>query len=40
MTPPDGVENAMGALRAAGISQGDIDKMMKRNPARLLGLAN
>jgi microsomal dipeptidase-like Zn-dependent dipeptidase len=38
MMPPDGIENAIGALRAAGISQADIDKMMKRNPARLLGL--
>jgi hypothetical protein len=40
MTPPDGVENAIAALRKAGISQEDIDKMMKRNPARLLGLAS
>ena len=40
MTPPDGIENAIGALRAAGVSQGDIDKMMKRNPARLLGLSS
>lgn len=40
MTPPDGVENAVQALRAAGISQADIDKMMKTNPARLLGLSS
>jgi hypothetical protein len=40
MTPPDGIENAVAALRAAGVSQADLDKMMKRNPARLLGLAN
>ena len=39
MTPPDGVENQVAAVRAAGVSQADIDKMMKRNPARLLGLA-
>jgi predicted metal-dependent phosphotriesterase family hydrolase len=26
-------------VRAAGVSQADIDKMMKRNPARLLGMA-
>lgn len=39
MTPPDGIENAVGALRKAGISQEDLDKMMKRNPARLLGLS-
>jgi predicted metal-dependent phosphotriesterase family hydrolase len=40
MTPPDGVENQVAAVRAAGVSQADIDKMMKRNPARLLGLAD
>ena len=40
MMPPDGVENAIAALKAAGISQGDIDKMMKKNPAKLLGLPN
>lgn len=40
MTPPDGIENAIAALKGAGIAQGDIDKMMKSNPARLLGLAN
>jgi hypothetical protein len=39
MTPPDGIENQVAAVRAAGVSQADIDKMMKRNPARLLGLA-
>jgi hypothetical protein len=38
MMPPDGVENAIGALKAAGVSQENIDKMMKRNPAKLLGL--
>jgi predicted metal-dependent phosphotriesterase family hydrolase len=27
-------------LKAAGVSLADLDKMMKRNPARLLGLAN
>ena len=36
--PPDGVENAIGALRAAGVSDGDIDLMMRKNPAQLLGL--
>jgi hypothetical protein len=40
MMPPDGIENAVAALRGAGVSQADIDKMMKRNPARLLGLQN
>ena len=38
MTPPDGIENQIAAVRAAGVSQADIDKMMKRNPALLLGL--
>ncbi len=40
MMPPDGIENTIGALRAAGVSQADIDTMMKKNPARLLGLAS
>lgn len=40
MMPPDGIENAIAAVKAAGVSQEDIDKMMKRNPARLLGLAS
>jgi hypothetical protein len=40
MMPPDGIENAVAALRGAGVAQADIDKMMKRNPARLLGLQN
>ena len=40
MTPPDGIENQIAAVRAAGVSQADVDKMMKRNPAQLLGLAN
>jgi microsomal dipeptidase-like Zn-dependent dipeptidase len=40
MMPPDGVENAIAALRRAGISQDDVDKMMKRNPAKLLGLGS
>jgi microsomal dipeptidase-like Zn-dependent dipeptidase len=40
MTPPDGIENAIGALRGAGVPQSDIDKMMKHNPARLLGLSS
>ena len=40
MIPPDGVENTIAALKAAGVSQGDIDKMMRKNPAKLLGLPN
>ena len=38
MTPPDGIENQIAAVKAAGVSQADIDTMMKRNPAQLLGL--
>lgn len=38
MTPPDGIENEVAAVMAAGVSQSDIDKMMKKNPAKLLGL--
>lgn len=38
MTPPDGIENQVAAVRAAGVSQADIDTMMKKNPAKLLGL--
>jgi hypothetical protein len=40
MMPPDGIENAIGALKGAGVTQDQIDTMMKKNPARLLGLAN
>jgi len=38
MTPPDGVENQIAAVKAAGVSEADIDKMMKKNPAKLLGI--
>ena len=38
MTHPDGLENAIAAMKAAGISDGDIDLMMRKNPAQLLGL--
>ena len=38
MTHPDGMENAIGAMKAAGISDADIDLMMRKNPAQLLGL--
>ncbi len=40
MMPPDGVENAIAALKGAGVTQDQIDTMMKKNPARLLGLSN
>jgi hypothetical protein len=38
MTHPDGLEVAIASMKAAGISDADIDVMMRKNPARLLGL--
>jgi hypothetical protein len=38
MTHPDGIEAAIAAMKREGISDGDIDLMMRKNPARLLGL--
>jgi hypothetical protein len=38
MTHPDGIEAAIGAMKKEGISDADIDTMMRKNPARLLGL--
>jgi predicted metal-dependent phosphotriesterase family hydrolase len=40
MTHPDGMEDMITGLLKEGVSQADIDKMVKRNPARLLGLEN
>jgi Family of unknown function (DUF6282) len=40
MTHPDGIEVAIGEMKKEGISDADIDVMMRKNPARLLGLAN
>jgi predicted metal-dependent phosphotriesterase family hydrolase len=40
MTHPDGLELAIDEMRAEGISEADIDLMMRKNPARLLGLNN
>ena len=37
MTNADGIENMIGAVKAAGVSDVDFDKMIRRNPARLLG---
>ena len=37
MTHPDGIEAAIAAMKREGISDGDIDLMMRKNPARLLG---
>ena len=38
MTHPDGIENAIAAVRAAGVADADIDLMLRKNPAKLLGL--
>ena len=38
MTHPDGLETAIAALKREGVSDDDIDIMMRKNPARLLGL--
>lgn len=35
---PDGYKKLVAGLKEAGVSQEDIDKMMKTNPAKLLGL--
>jgi hypothetical protein len=40
MTHPDGLETMIAAVKREGVSDGDIDLMMRRNPARLLGLEN
>jgi len=38
MTQPDGMEDMITGLLKEGVSQSDIDLMVKKNPARLLGL--
>ena len=38
MTHPDGIEVAIAAMKQEGIADADIDLMMRKNPARLLGL--
>jgi predicted metal-dependent phosphotriesterase family hydrolase len=38
ITHPDGLEVAIGAMKREGVSDADIDQMMRKNPARLLGL--
>jgi Family of unknown function (DUF6282) len=40
MTHPDGLEVAISAMKREGITDADIDIMMRKNPAKLLGLAN
>jgi hypothetical protein len=38
MTHPDGIETMIAAMKAAGVSDADLDMMLRKNPARLLGL--
>jgi len=38
MVHPDGLEAAVAALKKEGVSDADIDTMLRKNPARLLGL--
>jgi microsomal dipeptidase-like Zn-dependent dipeptidase len=38
MVHPDGLETAIAAMKKEGISDADIDTMMRKNPAKLLGL--
>jgi hypothetical protein len=40
MVHPDGIEAAIAAMKKEGISDADIDTMMRKNPARLLGLSS
>ena len=40
MTHPDGLEVAIGAMKREGVSDADIDQMMRKNPAKLLGLSS
>lgn len=40
MTHPDGIEAAVAAMKHEGISDADIDQMLRKNPARLLGLGS
>ena len=38
MVHPDGIEVMIGAVKREGVSDADIDLMLRKNPARLLGL--
>jgi microsomal dipeptidase-like Zn-dependent dipeptidase len=38
MVHPDGIEAAIAAMKREGVSDADIDTMLRKNPARLLGL--
>jgi predicted metal-dependent phosphotriesterase family hydrolase len=39
MVHPDGVEAAIAAMKKEGLTDADIDTMMRKTPARLLGLS-
>jgi microsomal dipeptidase-like Zn-dependent dipeptidase len=39
MVHPDGLEAAVAAMKKEGVTDADIDTMMRKNPAKLLGLA-
>jgi uncharacterized protein DUF6282 len=38
MTHPDGMEVAIGAIKREGVADADIETMLRKNPARMLGL--
>jgi Family of unknown function (DUF6282) len=38
ITHPDGIEVAVGAVKKEGVADADIEQMLRKNPARLLGL--
>ena len=40
MTHPDGIEVAIAEMKREGVTDADIDIMMRKNPARLLGLSS
>ena len=40
MTHPDGIETAIAEMKREGVTDADIDVMMRKNPARLLGLSS
>jgi hypothetical protein len=40
MTHPDGMEMMIAAVKREGVTDADIDLMMRKNPARLLGLSD
>ena len=38
MVHPDGIEAAIAAMKQEGNSDADIDTMLRKNPAKVLGL--